>query len=229
MPLSRIQKRWLPALCLTLLPGSVAWAAEEDPFEPVNRVVFRVNDTLDTYALRPLAKGYQRVTPDFVEARVGNFFDNLGDVVSLANDVLQGKFHDAGVDTSRVLFNTTFGGLGLFDVASRMGLPRNDEDLGQTLGVWGLGNGPYLVLPLLGPSTLRDAVGRGGDSFLRPYRYVDPVSSRNAMLAVDVVDTRAGLLSAERMVTGDKYVFMRNAYLQNREFRTRDGEVVDDF
>lgn len=229
MPLSRIQKRWLPALCLMLLPGSVAWAAAEDPFEPVNRVVFRVNDTLDTYALRPLAKGYQQVTPDFVEARVGNFFDNLGDVVSLANDLLQGKFHDAGVDTSRVLFNTTFGGLGLFDVASRMGLPRNDEDLGQTLGVWGLGNGPYLVLPLLGPSTLRDAAGRGGDSFLRPYRYVDPVSSRNTMLAVDVVDTRAGLLSAERMVTGDKYVFMRNAYLQNREFRTRDGEVVDDF
>lgn len=218
---------------LLLLPVAFAvaqasHAAQEDPFEPVNRVVFRFNDTLDTYALKPLAQGYQKVTPDYVEQRVSNVFANLGDVVNLANGLLQGKLHDAGVDASRVLFNTTFGVFGLFDVATLMGLPRHDEDFGQTLGAWGLGSGPYLVLPFLGPSSARDAVGRLPDSFLQPYSYMD-VAPRNVAFGLGTLDTRANLLSAERMITGDKYVFVRNAYLQNREYRTQDGEVIDDF
>lgn len=204
-------------------------AAEEDPWEGVNRAVFRFNDTVDTYSLKPLAQGYQKVTPDVIETGISNVFNNLGDVVVLANDLLQGKIHDAGIDTSRILFNTTFGVLGFFDVATRMGLQKNDEDLGQTLGAWGLGSGPYVVLPLLGPSTVRDIGGRVGDSFLSPYRHINDVPVRNTTLGVDVVDTRAGLLSAERMITGDKYIFIRNAYLQNREFRTQDGQVEDDF
>jgi phospholipid-binding lipoprotein MlaA len=142
---------------------------------------------------------------------------------------LQGKVHDAGVDGGRLIFNTTFGLLGFFDVASEMGLQRNDEDFGQTLGAWGLGSGPYLVVPFLGPSSLRDAPAKIPDSFLGPYPYIDHVPTRNVTRAVNVVDTRASLLSAERMVTGDKYIFVRNAYLQNREFRVKDGEVVDDF
>lgn len=218
---------------LLLLPVALAvaqagHAAQEDPFEPVNRVVFRFNDTLDTYALKPLAQGYQKVTPDYVEQRVSNVFANFGDVVNLANGLLQGKLHDAGVDASRVLFNTTFGVFGLFDVATLMGLPRHDEDFGQTLGAWGLGSGPYLVLPFLGPSSARDAVGRVPDSFLQPYPYMD-VAPRNVAFGLDTLDTRARLLSAEKMITGDKYVFVRNAYLQNREYRTQDGEVIDDF
>ncbi|MHB0805162.1 MlaA family lipoprotein [Stutzerimonas nitrititolerans] len=216
-------------LAVVALGASSLHAAEEDPWEGVNRAVFRFNDTVDTYSLKPLAKGYQKVTPDVIETGIGNVFSNLGDVVVLANDLLQGKIRNAGIDTSRILFNTTFGVLGFFDVATRMGLPKNDEDLGQTLGVWGLGNGPYVVLPLLGPSTLRDAGGRVGDSFLGPYRYINDVPVRNTTFGVDVVDTRASLLSAEKMITGDKYIFIRNAYLQNREFRTMDGQVEDDF
>ncbi|WP_439888266.1 MlaA family lipoprotein [Pseudomonas sp. MBLB4123] len=213
---------------LALLPVA-AQAAEEDPWEGFNRAIFRFNDTLDTYALKPLAQGYQTVTPDFLEDGVHNVFGNLGDVGNLANDLLQGKFHDAGVDTGRVIFNTTFGLLGFFDVATQMGLQRNDEDFGQTLGVWGLGNGPYIVLPLLGPSTVRDATGKIPDAYLEPYPYMGHVPTRNLTRGVDVIDTRASLLSAEKLISGDKYLFVRNAYLQNREFRMRDGEVEDDF
>ena len=214
---------------LTMLGAVSLQAAEEDPWEGVNRVVFRFNDTVDTYALKPVAKGYDRVTPQMLQDGIGNVFSNLGDVVVLSNDLLQGKIHDAGIDTSRILFNTTFGVLGFFDVATRMGLQKNDEDFGQTLGAWGLGSGPYVVLPLLGPSSVRDTVGRVPDSFLQPYPHIDHVPTRNLTRAVSTVDTRANLLSAERMITGDKYIFVRNAYLQNREFRTQDGEVEDDF
>ncbi|MFC3608896.1 MlaA family lipoprotein [Stutzerimonas tarimensis] len=215
-------------LLVAALAGSGAVQADTDPFEPFNRAVFRFNDTLDTYTLKPLAQGYQRVTPEPVQQGVGNVFNNLGEVINLTNNLLQGKFHDAGVDTSRFLFNTTFGVLGVFDVATRMGLVRNDEDFGQTLGVWGLGSGPYLVLPLLGPSSVRDAAGRIPDTFLQVYPYVD-TSTRNVLWAGNAIDSRAELLTAERLIRGDRYIFIRNAYLQNREFRVRDGEVVDDF
>jgi len=213
---------------LALLP-MVAQAAEEDPWEGFNRAIFRFNDTLDTYALKPLAKGYQAVTPEFLEDGVHNVFGNIGDVGNLANNLLQGKLHNAGVDGGRLIFNTTFGLLGFFDVAQKMGLQRNDEDFGQTLGAWGVDSGPYLVLPLLGPSTVRDAGGRIPDSFLDIYPYIDHVPTRNLTRAVDVVDTRASLLSAEKLISGDKYLFIRNAYLQNREFRVKDGAVEDDF
>lgn len=214
---------------LTIFGASSGQAAEEDPWESVNRVVFRFNDTLDAYTLKPLAKGYQKVTPDFLEDGIGNVFSNLGDFVVLTNDLLQGKVRDAGIDTSRILFNSTFGVLGFFDVATPMGLHKNDEDFGQTLGAWGLDSGPYVVLPLLGPSTVRDAAGRVPDAFLQPYPYMDHVPTRNVTRGAGLVDMRAGLLSAERMITGDKYIFVRNAYLQNREFRTMDGQVEDDF
>ncbi|MGE8499668.1 MAG: VacJ family lipoprotein [Pseudomonas sp.] len=220
--------RLVACASLVLLPA-VAQAAEEDPWEGFNRAIFRFNDTLDTYALKPLAQGYQAVTPKFLEDGVHNVFGNLGDVGNLANNLLQGKVHDAGVDTSRVLLNTTIGLLGFFDVAKEMGLNKTDEDFGQTLGVWGLDSGPYLVLPLLGPSSVRDAAGRLPDSLLQPYPYMDHVPTRNVTRGVNVVDTRASLLSAERLVGGDKYIFIRNAYLQNREFRVKDGEVEDDF
>ncbi|XKY14041.1 VacJ family lipoprotein [Stutzerimonas stutzeri] len=214
---------------LSMFGASSLQAGEEDPWEGINRVIFNFNDKVDTYTLKPLAQGYQTITPTFLEDGIGNVFSNLGDVVVLTNDLLQGKVRDAGIDTSRILFNSTFGLLGFFDVATRMGLQKNDEDFGQTLGVWGLGSGPYVVLPLLGPSTVRDTAGRVSDSLLQPYPYMDHVPTRNVTRAIDVVDTRAELLSAERMVTGDRYIFIRNAYLQNREFRTRDGQVEDDF
>ena len=213
---------------LLMLPLA-ANASEPDPWVGYNRFMFSVNETLDTYTLKPLAQGYQAVTPQPIEDGVSNVFRNIGDVRNLANNLLQGKLHDAGVDTGRLIFNTTFGVLGLFDVATRMGLQRNDEDFGQTLGAWGLGSGPYVVLPLLGPSTVRDAFGRVPDSMLAADAYIDHVPTRNVVIGVDAINLRASLLRAERIVSGDKYLFIRNVYLQNREFKVRDGQVEDDF
>lgn len=202
-----------------------------DPWEPVNRAVFRFNDTLDTYALRPVARGYDRVMPQFLNDGVTNVFNNLGEPKNLVNNLLQGKMRDAGIDTARFLLNTTIGVVGVFDVATRMGLQRNDEDFGQTLGAWGVDSGPFVMLPFFGPSTVRDAGGRAADG-LAGYSYrsqMDHVPSRNTATGVDVVDTRAGLLSQERLIRGDKYRFIRNAWLQNRQFKVRDGQVEDDF
>ncbi|AIG02099.1 VacJ family lipoprotein [Pseudomonas fluorescens] len=212
-----------------LLVPFAAQAAEDDPWESINRPIFTFNDTVDTYALKPLAQGYQFITPQFVEDGIHNFFRNIGDVGNLANNVLQLKPHQAGVDTARLLVNTTFGVLGLIDVGTKMGLQRSDEDFGQTLGYWGVGSGPYVMLPLLGPSTLRDAPSIYVDSFAAPYRYMNDIPSRNSAFGLDIIDTRASLLSAEKLINGDKYTFIRNAYLQNREFKVKDGNVVDDF
>lgn len=213
---------------LLLLPA-LAQANDEDPWQGYNRFMFRVNDNVDAYTLKPLAKGYQAVTPQFLEDGVHNVFRNIGDVGNLANNLLQGKVHDAGVDGGRLIFNTTFGLLGFFDVGTAVGLQRSDEDFGQTMGVWGLGSGPYVVLPLLGPSTVRDAFAKVPDSMLAAPAFIDHVPTRNVVIGVQALDLRARLLSAERLVSGDKYVFIRNAYLQNREFKVRDGQVEDDF
>ncbi|WP_232365678.1 VacJ family lipoprotein [Denitrificimonas caeni] len=202
---------------------------KEDPWEQANRAVFRFNDVLDRWALKPLAKGYQKVTPDVVEDGVHNVFRNLGEVRNLTNNLLQLKMHDAGIDTARFFFNTSFGLLGFFDVATKMGLQRNDEDFGQTLGSWGVKSGPYLVLPFFGPSTVRDTASLYTDTYVSAYRYINDVPVRNSMYGLNIVDTRASLLSAERLIAGDKYRFIRNAYLQNREFKVLDGNVVDDF
>ena len=211
------------------LAPMAAQAAEEDPWESVNRVTFRFNDIIDTYALKPIAQGYQFVAPQFVEDGVHNFFNNIGDVGNFANNVLQAKPAAAGVDTARLIFNTTFGLLGFIDVGTKMGLQRSDEDFGQTLGYWGVQSGPYVVIPLLGPSTVRDAIAKYPDTYTSPYKYIDHVPTRNTALGVNLVDTRASLLSAERLINGDKYIFIRNAFLQNREFRVKDGQVTDDF
>lgn len=212
-----------------LLVPVLAHAAEDDPWESINRPIFTFNDTIDTYALKPLAKGYQAVTPQFLEDGIHNFFRNIGDVGNLANDILQAKPHAAAVDTARLLMNTTIGVAGFFDVSTKMGLQRNDEDFGQTLGYWGVGSGPYVMLPFFGPSTLRDAPAKYVDSFTDGYRYVNDVPVRNSVFALEVVDTRASLLSSEKLISGDKYTFIRNAYLQNREFKVKDGKVEDDF
>lgn len=204
-------------------------AADEDPWEGVNRAIFRFNDTVDTYALKPIAQGYEFITPQFLEDGIHNMFKNVGEVTNFANDVLQAKPEAAGVDTARLIFNTTFGLLGFFDVGTKMGLQRNDEDFGQTLGHWGVGSGPFVMLPLFGPSTVRDAFAKYPDTYTQPWRYIDHVPTRNTALGVSVVDTRASLLSAEKLINGDKYIFIRNAYLQNREFKVKDGKVVDDF
>ena len=214
---------------VAMMPFAANAATEDDPWEGFNRVVFKFNDTLDTYALKPIAQGYQFITPQFLEDGIHNMYRNVGDVRNLANNVLQVKPHAAGVDTARLLMNTIIGVGGFFDVVTKMVLQRNDEDFGQTLGYWGLSSGPYLVLPLLGPSTVRDALGIYPDSYAEPYRYMHDVSARNTVAGMKIIDARANLLSAEKLITGDKYIFIRNAYLQSREFKVKDGQVVDDF
>ncbi|MAI08344.1 MAG: hypothetical protein CMF61_05230 [Magnetococcales bacterium] len=214
--------------------GNVAMAVEvNDPLESVNRPIASFNDTVDRYVLKPIAQGYDSVTPEFVQDGVSNFFDNLTYPIVVTNQFLQGKVKLGFQDTTRFLINSTFGIAGLFDVADKFGLKEHNEDFGQTLGVWGVTSGPYVVLPFFGPSSVRDAVARGGDYYIDPsnYEYFDDRrATKNRMTALSVISTRAELLKAERLISGDKYAFMRDAYLQKREDMVRDGksETIDD-
>ncbi len=214
-----------------LLPGvMLVGSAQADPLESYNRAMFTFNDKADQWVLKPLAKGYQGVTPDFIERGISRMFANVGEVLNIVNDVLQGKVGQAGNDTGRLLINSTIGLAGFFDVARQVGLEKSDgEDFGQTFGAWGVGEGPYVVLPLLGPSTLRDAPGRFLDSVINPLGQIDHVPTRNQIYGVQVLSLRANLLEAEKLIKGDKYTFVKDVYLQRREFLVNDGDVEDDF
>lgn len=220
-------------LAVAVLSGCASTASSrqaqpEDPWEGFNRQVFAFNDTLDRYALKPAARGYRFVTPDPVETGVGNFFSNLGELRTTLNSLLQGKPGNAGIATGRFLINSTVGVAGLFDVASHMELVGREEDFGQTLAVWGVGEGPYVVLPLLGPSTVRDTAGLPVDSYTYPLTYVEEDKVRLSLRALDVIDTRAGLLDQERLIRGDRYSFIRDSWLQRRRFEVNDGELGED-
>lgn len=220
--------RTVVALLLSgLLLGSAGLHAADgnaDPWEGLNRRVFAFNEFLDRNFLKPVAKGYQKITPQFVDNGVSNVFNNLGEVPSFVNHVLQGRLPEAGLDGGRFAVNTTLGLVGVFDVASRMGIAQKSTDLGITLGRWGLRSGPYLVLPFLGPSSVRDGVGRGGDYFVTPLSYVEDDTLRWSLRGLELVDVRADLLSVEELITGDRYVFMRNLYLKRRAFQLNGGE-----
>ena len=219
----------LACACFITLSPLCRADSDEDPWEGVNRSIFAFNDTLDTYALKPLAQGYQFITPRMVQDGIHNVFNNLGEVKNLANNVLQAKFHSAGVDTSRFLLNSTLGLVGMIDVATPMGLQRSDQDFGQTLGHWGVNSGPYLVLPFLGPSTLRDAPAILPDAYANPVRYIGDVPTRNSVYGVSMIDGRAQYLKSEKLITGDKYNFIRSVYLQSRAFKIQGANVKDDF
>lgn len=201
-----------------------------DPYEDLNRVTHRFNETLDDYVARPVATFYQASMPDPLEKGVVNIFRNLNEITNVINDILQGKFAQAANDSGRFVINTTIGVGGLFDVAQRVGLPRSEgEDFAQTLGVWGLPDGPYLMLPFVGPSTLREAPSKLIDNFTNPYAHLDDESARHAVRAVSLVSTRAELLGLDDVISGDSYLFVRDVYLQRREYLTNDGVVEDDF
>ncbi|MDR5875551.1 VacJ family lipoprotein [Halomonas sp. CUBES01] len=199
-----------------------------DPWEGFNRKVFVFNDVLDRYALKPVATGYRTVTPDPLQQGVGNFFSNLGEIRTTLNSLLQGKPANAGRSTSRFLVNSTMGLGGLFDIASLMPVEADEEDFGQTLATWGWQDSRYLVLPLLGPSTLRDTSGLPADMSTYPVTYVEDDAVRAGLTALNIVDTRAGLLDQEELIQGDRYRFIRDAYLQRRQFQISDGELGDD-
>ena len=203
----------------------------KDPLEGFNRTMFTFNDQVDQVALKPVAKAYRAVVPGFVQIGVGNFFGNLGDVWTGVNNILQGKVGDGVSDFMRFAVNTVLGIGGVLDISSAAGLPKHKEDFGQTLGKWGVGSGPYVVLPLLGSSTVRDTAALPLDFKGDLWSFKDPVSVRNTGTGIRLVDARASVLDATDLIEGaalDRYEFVRDAYLQRRESRINDGEAPRD-
>ncbi|MCA1857295.1 VacJ family lipoprotein [Massilia oculi] len=227
LPYRRMQGLAAIAAAL-LLTGCATTGNPQDPLEGYNRAMFSFNDAVDRSVLKPTATAYKNVTPSFVQTGVNNFFGNLSDVWSAVNNLLQGKGEAGMGDLSRVTLNTTFGVLGLFDLASEAGLPKHNEDFGQTLGVWGIPSGPFLMLPVLGPSTVRDTAALPADMGGDIWKYKEPANWRNIGAAVRVVDKRASLLDATNLledVALDRYEFLRDAYLQRRQSQVYDGDV----
>ena len=208
-----------------VLSGCATTGNPKDPLEPLNRQVFAFNDTVDTYALQPVARGYVKIVPTFVRTGVGNVFSNLDDALIGVNNLLQGKPVRALGDLGRLVLNSSIGLFGVFDVATPFGLEKHDEDFGQTLGTWGIGSGPYLVLPFLGPSSLRDTSNLGA-LFLDPTSSISRIPVRNSVKGLKLIDARAQLLEAGQILDEaalDKYVFMRDFYLQRRQSQVYDG------
>ena len=203
--------------------------AETDPLKDLNQKTHDLNQTLDLQVASPVARFYKRITPDFIEMGVTNFTQNVEDLSIGVNNILQGKIKSGFSDLSRFTINSTIGIAGFLDIASDMGLEKHDEDFGQTLAVWGVPNGPYLVLPGLGPSTMRDTLAMIPDAFLTPLWLIDHDRTSYSLTAIDLIDTRARYLGLESVVIGDEYLFYRDAYLQSRQFEIKDGEVEDDF
>ena len=202
---------------------------ENDPFEEINRTTLKINKTLDAAIATPVATLYQKVTPNFIEVGIYNIISNVDDINISLNNILQGKIKEGLSDIARFTVNSTLGLGGFIDVASKMGLQKHNEDFGQTLGFWGVPHGPYIMLPALGPSSLRDTVGMIPDAFLSPRILLNHEPTIYSLKFLDLIDTRARYLGLESIVIGDEYLFIKDAYYQNREFDTLDGEVEDDF
>jgi phospholipid-binding lipoprotein MlaA len=213
--------------CASLPPG--AKRDPRDPWERMNRTTFKVNIALDHAIARPIARTYEKVTPRPVRTGVSNFMDNLFYTITMANDLLQLKFKPFAQDTGRFVLNTTVGIGGIFDPASKVGLPKNQEDLGQTFGYWGAKPGPYFVIPILGPSDVRDGIGRVGDTYLSPLQYVRNNYIKYSIYGVELVDTRYRLLPQDKLLDEafDPYTLLKNAYLQRRQYLVTDGKVSD--
>ena len=218
-------------LVFLLSSCSTTGSSKNDPLEPMNRAIFQFNEVVDDNIFEPVAKTYKYITPDPVETGVSNFFSNIGEVSTIANDVFQFKFKQAGYDFLRFSINTTIGVLGIFDVATSVGLKKNNEDFGQTLGYWGIPQGPYLVLPFFGASTFRDAPGLYADMQISPINQLDN-EEELTLNALNAISTRARLLRATKILdtaAKDKYIFIRESYLQKRESMVNDGDSEEDF
>lgn len=207
--------------------GVFSALGQVDPLEPYNRAMFSINDALDKAVLKPIAIAYQKVVPETGRRMIGNAFSNIGDVWVSVNNLLQGRFGDSASDLGRFALNSTVGIFGLFDVASDMGLEKHYEDLGLTLGRWGALPGPYIVLPLFGPSTLRDGIGFAVQYQTDPLQTLDSAGQRNNLSALRLIDTREGLLAAEKLLDAaalDRYLFVRDSYLQRRRYLVYEGK-----
>ncbi len=220
-------------LLLLALPGLSAWGTEGrsdiDPWEPMNRSIFAFNETLDKYVLRPVAVGYRLVVPDPAEQGVTNFIANIYEFNSVFNSLLQGRPGNALQSGTRFLVNSTVGLAGFIDVASPMGIERSPADFDQTLYTWGIESGPYLMLPVFGPHTVRSSAGYFVDTYSSIPAFLDDREWAYLFWTVEAVDIRANLLKADDLVTGDRYIFIRNAYLQRRAYFLSGGTVADSF
>jgi phospholipid-binding lipoprotein MlaA len=214
--------------CATLPPGGKP--DPRDRFERANRSVYAFNKTIDHAVLRPVARGYVKVTPQPVRRGISNFLANIDYPITIINDALQGKVHDGLRDAARFGINTVVGVGGLFDPATHWGFEKHDEDFGQTLGKWGVHSGPYLMLPIFGPSTVRDAPAKVIDHFSTARTYFLSTNADLGLSVVGAVDKRAGLLDTDEMIDNayDPYAFLRDAWLQRREYQVRDGNVPPD-
>jgi phospholipid-binding lipoprotein MlaA len=225
------RRRWLTVVVVFLVVGfshPTSAQSTADPIQPFNRAIYNFNDGVDKILIRPLAVGYRKFIPARLRSGVNNFFNNLRAPTTLINDVLQGKPSRAKETVDRFLINSTLGVLGLVDVASKLGFPDHEEDYGQTLAVWGVPSGPYIVLPLLGPSTIRDAVGKVPEfAIADPLWDPDDISVTVARFAVRAVDIRSRLLDIDRILKMqvDPYLFMRELYFQNRIAQISDGAI----
>ena len=218
--------------CATVAEGESADAQLEgevniDPFEPVNRAIFKFNDGLDRLILSPVARAYEWVAPDFVERGVHNFFDNLDSLNDAVNAMLQGRFLEMTRSFGRFLVNSTVGLFGFLDPATEMGIEPYHTDFGHTLATWGVGSGPYIMVPFLGPRTVRSGVGSVVDPAATLEWQLEPVE-RTALYTLETLDNRVSLMDAEGLISGDRYVFIRDAYLQRRKHLVSDGEEVED-
>jgi len=220
--------RYLMVLLVFALTGcATSTKNPQDPLENYNRAVFGFNDKVDQVAIKPAATVYKKVVPGFMQTGVGNFFGNIGDVSTAMNNLLQARVNDGMSDVARVAVNSVFGLVGLFDVATPSGLPKHDQDFGQTLGRWGVQSGPYVVLPLIGPTTLRDAVAMPVDFETDLWSYKYPVRWRNTGSAIRLIDRRAYILDSSTLIEDaalDRYEFVRDAYLQRRQGKIFKGD-----
>ena len=228
MPVSAGPLRVLAAAAVMAMLTGCATTNPQDPLEGYNRTVFRFNDAVDRTVLKPTATAYKNVTPSFVQTGVNNFFGNLSDAWSAVNNLLQGKGEAGMGDVTRVAMNSTFGIFGLLDIASEAGIQKHNEDFGQTLGVWGVPSGPFVMLPLLGPSTVRDTAALPADIGGDIWKYKEPANWRNIGAGVRIVDKRASLLDAGNLLEDaalDRYEFIRDGYMQRRQSQVYDGNV----
>ena len=209
--------------------STTIFSTEVDPFQEINEKTHNFNLVLDKQLATPVARIYKKVTPDLVEKSITNFTHNIEDLSIAINNILQGKINNGISDLLRFTINSSLGVLGFFDIASNLGFEKHDEDFGQTLATWGMGAGPYIVLPGLGPSNLRDTLSMLPDAFLTPLYVIDHDRTSYSLTAIDIVETRARYLGLESVVIGDDYLFYRDAYLQSREFDILDGEVSEEF
>jgi phospholipid-binding lipoprotein MlaA len=215
------------ALAVALLAGCAAAPSREDPLEPMNRALYQFHDTVDTAVVKPVAQAYIDVVPEYFRTGVSNVFNNIEDLVSALNSLLQGKLDKFSDDLGRVVLNTAFGVGGFFDLASMVGIERGNEDFGQTFGAWGLPQGPYLFVPFFGPTTVRDGSGAIVRVMVGPVGYIGEVPVRNSLYGIGAVDLRAQALAAGAIVDTaalDRYLFIRNAYLQRRQYLLYDGK-----